>query len=74
MLGGVKGIVNKQNVLDEYFLAASKMGNTIEEFCEAFDAHGEAPKRPQHYQLTGFKSERINGVCKLGQVFVSYKV
>lgn len=44
MLGGVKGIVNKQNILDEYFLAAFKMGNTIEEFCEAFDAHGKHQK------------------------------
>ena len=50
------------------------MGNIIEEFCEVFDAHGEALKRSQHYQLTGSKSERINeGVRKLNQVFVSQK-
>ena len=51
------------------------MGNIIEEFCEVFDAHGEALKRSQHYQLTGSKSERINeGVRKLNQVFVSHEV
>ena len=51
------------------------MGNIIEEFCKAFDAHGEEPKRYQHYQLTGSKSETINEeVCKLSQAFVSHEV
>ena len=51
------------------------MGNIIEEFWEAFDAHGEASKRSQHYQLTRSKSERINeDVRKLSQVFVSHEV
>ena len=51
------------------------MGNIIEEFCEAFDPHGKAPERSQHYQLTGSESERINeSVRKLTQMFVSHKV
>lgn len=75
VLGVIKGIANNQKILDEYFLTASKIGNIIEEFCEAFEAHAEVPKRSQHYQLTGSKSERTNqGIGKLIQVFVSYKV
>ena len=51
------------------------MGNILEEVCEAFDAHREAPKTFQHYQLTGSKSERINeGARTLSQVFVSHEV
>ena len=51
------------------------MGNILEEVCEAFDAHREAPKTSLHYQLTGSKSERINeGARTLGQVFVSHEV
>ena len=61
--------------MDEYFLTSSKIGNIIEELCEAFDAHGEAPKRSQHYQSTGSKSEIINeSVHKLIQVFISHEV
>ena len=41
------------------FLTASEMVNIFEEICEAFDAHGEAPKKSQHYQQTGSKSEGI---------------
>ena len=56
MLDGIKGIANNQKDLDEHFLTATEMSNIIE----------EAPKRPQHYLLTGSKSERINeGVPKL---------
>ena len=43
MLGGKKDIANNQNVLDDYVLTGSEMGNIIEEFCEAFDAHGVEP-------------------------------
>ena len=51
------------------------MDNIFEEFCELFDAHGEAPKRSQHYPFTGYKSERISeGVRKLIRVFVSHEV
>ena len=41
------------------FLTASEMVNIFEEICEAFDAYGEAPKKSQHYQQTGSKSEGI---------------
>lgn len=51
------------------------MGNILEEVSEAFDAHREAPKTSQHYQLTGSKSERINESARtLSQVFVSHEV
>ena len=43
MLGGKKDIANNQNVLDDYVLTGSEMGNIIEEFCKVFDAHGEEP-------------------------------
>ena len=75
VLGGIKGIAYNQKALDEYFLTVSEMRNIIEDFCEVFNIHSEAPKRTQHYQLTGSKNQRINdNVTKLSEVFASHEV
>ena len=75
VLGGIKGIANNQKALDEYFLTVSEMENIIADFCEVFNIHNEAPKRTQHYQLTGSKNQRINdNVKKMSGVFASHEV
>ena len=63
-MGGIKGIANNRKALDEYFLTVSEMGNIIQDFCDVFNIQNEAPKRTQHYQLTGSKNERINDNVK----------
>ena len=63
-MGGIKGIASNRKVLDEYFLTVSEMGNIIQDFCDIFNIQNEAPKRTQHYQLTGSKNERINDNVK----------
>ena len=42
-MGGKKDIANNQNILNDYVLTGSEMGNIVEEFCEVFDAQGEEP-------------------------------
>ena len=75
VLGGIKRIANNQKALNEYFLTISEMGNIIEDFCEVFNIHSEAPKRTQHYQFTGSKNQRINdNVKKMSEVFASHEV
>ena len=64
VLEGIKKIANNRKALDEYFLTVSEMRNIIHNFCEVFYMKKEAPKRAQHYQLTGSKNERINDNLK----------
>ena len=75
VLGGIKGIANSRKALDKYFLTASDMGNIIQDFCDVFNIQNAAPKRTQHYQLTGSKNERINdNVKKMSDVFYSHEI
>ena len=51
------------------------MRNIIHNFCEVFYVTKEAPKRAQHYQLTGSKNERINdSLKKMSDVFCSHEI
>ena len=75
VLGGIKGIANNQKALDQYFLTVSEMGNIIETFCETFKVEEKAPKRDEHYQLTGCKNKRNNeSVDKVSEVLKSHDV
>ena len=75
VLGGIKRITNNQPALDQYFLAVSEKGNIIGKFCDSFDGEDKAPKRDEHYQLTGSKNERINqNVQKMCEVFQQHDV
>ena len=74
-LGGIKGVANSRKALDEYFLTVSDMENIIQDFCDVFNIQNEAPKRTQHYQLTGSKNEGINdNVKKMSDVFYSHEI
>ena len=51
------------------------MGNNIQDFCDVFNILNEAPKRSQHYQLTGSKNERTNdNAKKMSEVFCSHEI
>ena len=66
VLGGITGIANNRKALHEYFL---------QDFCDVFIKQNEAPKRTQHYQLTGSKNERINdNVKKMSDMFCSHEI
>ena len=74
-MGCIKGIANNRKALDEHFLTVSEMRNIIHDFCDVFNKQNEAPKRTQHYQLTGSKNERINdNVKKMSDVFCSREI
>ena len=74
-LGGIKGVANSRKALDEYFLTVSDMENIIQDFCDVFNIQNVAPKRTQHYQLTGSKNEGINdNVKKMSDVFYSHEI
>ena len=74
-MGCIKGIANNRKALDEHFLTVSEMRNIIHDFCDVFNKQNEAPKRTQHYQLTGSKNERINdNVKKMSDVFCSHEI
>ena len=61
ILGGIKGITNNQQALDEYFLTAGQMGTIIEELTKLFQIKENiSHKKDQHYQLTGSKNKRIS--------------
>ena len=73
VLGGITGIANNWKALHKYFLTVSEMGNIIQ--CDVFNKQNEAPKRTQHYQLTGSKNERINdNVKKMSDMFCSHEI
>ena len=76
VLGGIKGIANSYEALDEYFLTATELGNMIKDFCEAFginDNHNS--KSDDHYQLAGSKNVRIgDNIEKLSAIFNTYNV
>ena len=56
ILGGIKGIANNQQALDEYFLTAGEMGNIIEDFADVFQIRDSQSHKREHYQLTGSKN------------------
>ena len=75
VVGGIKGTANNRKALDEYFLTVSEMRNIIHDFCDVFNIQNEAPRRTQHYQLTGSKNEKINdNVKKMSDVFCSHEI
>ena len=59
VLGGIKGLTNKQHSLDEYFLTAGQISNILDDFADHFNLrdHQEVTK---HYQVTGSKNVRIS--------------
>ena len=51
------------------------MGNIIQDFCDIFNILNEAPKRSQHYQLTGSKNKRTNdNAKKMAEMFCSHEI
>ena len=71
VLGGIKGIANSQESLDEYFLTAAEMSNIVEQFCTSFLLEdSDSRKREQRYQLIGSKNSHLStNVNKLLGVF-----
>ena len=76
VLGGIKGIANSYQELDEYFLTAAKIGNMIKDFCETFGINdNQNTKSDDHYQLAGSRNIRIgDNVEKLSAIFNTYNV
>ena len=74
--GGIKGIANSSQTLNEYFLTAAEMGNIINNFCECFGIEeNQSRKRDEHHQLSGSKNKRIANNCdKLTSVFEEYDI
>ena len=75
-LGGIKGIANSYQALDEDFLTAAEIGNMIKDFCETFGINdNQNAKSDEHYQLAGSKNIRIrDNVEKLSAIFNTYNV
>ena len=69
--GGIKGIANRQKLLDKYFLTVAEMSNIVEQFCPSFFLeNSDTRKREQHYQLIRSKNSRLStNVNKLLDVF-----
>ena len=60
-IGGIKGITNNQQDLDEFYLIASEFGDIIETFCKDIKTEDKQGfKRDRHYQVTSFKNFKIN--------------
>ena len=60
VLGGVKGIANSHQALEEYFLTAPKLGNMIKDFCETFEIKDNQNRKVEdHYQSADSKNTRI---------------
>ena len=76
VLGGIKGLANYNQALNEYFLTASELGNIMESFCETFGIEeNQSRKRDEHYQLSGSKNYRItNNIAKISTVFKTHGV
>lgn len=76
VLGGIKGLANSNQALNEYFLTAAELGNIVESFCETFGIEeNQSRKRDEHYQLSGSKNQRItNNVTKISTVFNDHVV
>ena len=76
VLGGIKGLANYNQALNEYFLTASELGNIMESFCETFRIEeNQSWKRDEHYQLSGSKNYRItNNIAKISTVFKTHGV
>ena len=71
VLGGIKGIANSEDVLNEYFVTVGEIGNMVEKFCETFHvAENQSRKRDEHDQLYGSKKGRIeNNTAKVQEIF-----
>ena len=76
MTGGIRGIANNQQALNEYFLTTAEMGNIVESFCQTFGIEEDGSrKRDEHYQLTGSKNKRIRTYTdKISTVFTVHEV
>ena len=74
--GGIRGIANNQQALNEYFLTTAEMGNIVESFCQTFGIEEDGSrKRDEHYQLTGSKNKRIRTYTdKISTVFTVHEV
>ena len=73
VLGGIKGIVNNEKALDQYFLIVPEMGNIVEEFSTLFNNESAGRKWDEHYQLTGRKNTQITeNAKKLSKVFETH--
>ena len=75
VMGGIKGLANKDIALEQYFLVGPVMNNIIEEFCETFNIDNFSSKRDEHHEISGSKNERIDeNLKKLGAVFRQHSV
>ena len=76
ILGGITGLTNYDQALNEYFLTAAELGNIMESFCETFEIEeNQSRKRDEHYQLSGSKNYRItNNITKISTVFKTHGV
>ena len=59
VLGGIKGLTNKQHSLDEYFLTAGQISDILDDFADHFNLR-DHQELTEHYQLTASKNVRIS--------------
>ena len=57
IMGGVKGIANKQSTLDNHFLVMNELSKIIDEFNTIFG--NEDITQDEHYQLIGGRNRRL---------------
>ena len=59
VLGGIKGIANSRNALDEYFMTARELPLLLDQFSDQYYLRNNSLKRKQQYELSGTKNRRI---------------
>ena len=76
VIGGIKGIVNSEVTINEYFLTAAEMGNIVNNFCETFGIdENQYRKRDEHDELIRLNDARIETNCtKRSHVFSEHDV
>ena len=73
VLGGICGIANCKNTLENYFLLSPLLGNISEQFCNYFGILQD--DRSIHYLLGGSVNSRYyNNTEKLNTVFANHDV
>ena len=73
VLGGICGIANCKNTLENYFLLSPLLGNISEQFCNYFGILQD--HRSIHYQLGGSVNSRYyNNAEELNTVFANHNV
>ena len=77
IIGGIKGIANNQQALNEFFLTAGNIGAIVEEFENIFQIRGNiSGTKNRHYQLTGSKnksiSENVNTLTEMMNFNISF--